>query len=201
VKTERRLVLASASPRRRALLESAGYVFDILSVDVDEGIPPGMDPAEGAVQVARRKAEAAALRTGDALVIAADTIVVTPRGEILGKPRDPAHARAMLADLSGTTHTVITGVFVRDTRNGASRGRAVMTEVVFGRMSPEEIEEYVTSGEAMGKAGAYAIQETGDRFVTELRGSFTNVVGLPMETVEELLLELAPATEPEGGQQ
>jgi septum formation protein len=199
VKTKRRLVLASASPRRKALLESAGYVFDILPVEVDESIPVTMAPPEGAVEVARRKAGAAAERAGDALVIAADTIVVTPRGGILGKPRDLAHARAMLADLSATTHTVITGVFVRDTRNGASRGRAVATEVVFGRMSPEEIEEYVASGEAMGKAGAYAIQETGDRFVTELRGSFTNVVGLPMETVEELLSELAPAIEPEGG--
>ncbi len=199
MKISRRLVLASASPRRKALLESAGYLFDILPVEVDESIPVSADPAEGAVEVARRKAEAAAPRAGDALVIAADTIVVTPTGEVLGKPRDPAHARAMLAGLSGTTHTVITGVFVQDTRNGTSRGRAVATEVVFARMSPQEIDQYVASGEAVGKAGAYAIQETGDRFVTELRGSFTNVVGLPMETVEELLSQLAPATEPEGG--
>lgn len=189
----RRLVLASASPRRKALLEGAGYVFETLATDVDEEIPAGMSPSEGAVEVARRKAGTAIALARDAVVIGADTIVVTPEGEILGKPQDETDAKEMLGRLSGTTHTVITGVVLLDAESGASVERAVATEVVFGGMSPREIDEYVASGEAMGKAGAYAIQETADRFVTELRGSFTNVVGLPVEIIAEMLSELGNA--------
>lgn len=185
--TRRRLILASASPRRRSLLSEAGYRFEVVSPDVDETMPPGMPPAEAAVEVARRKARAVALSAADALILAADTIVVTPAGEVLGKPADEADARAILGRLSGTTHTVITGVYIIDTATGRAAGRAVETRVAFGGMTAAEIDAYVASGEAMGKAGAYAIQETGDRFVREVMGSFSNVVGLPMEAVEEML--------------
>jgi septum formation protein len=183
----RHLVLASASPRRKALLAGEGYVFDVTPAEVDESMPPGVDPARGAVVIARRKAEAVRPLAGDAILIAADTIVVTPGGEVLGKPADEADALRMLRGLSGTTHRVITGVAVVDCLTGRALERAVETGIVFGEMSEGEIAEYVASGEAMGKAGAYAIQETGDRFVREVRGSFSNVVGLPMEAIAEMM--------------
>ncbi|MCD6405669.1 MAG: septum formation protein Maf [Planctomycetes bacterium] len=192
--TEKRLVLASSSPRRRVLLAEGGYSFEVIASDVDESLPAGLSPEDAAVEVARRKALAVAAEAAGAVVLAADTIVVTSEGEVLGKPDTPDDARRMLGCLCGTTHRVITGVFILDTAAGRSLGRAVSTTIVFGEMSPGRIEEYVASGEAMGKAGAYAIQETGDRFVREVRGSFSNVVGLPMEAVGEMLDDLdAPA--------
>lgn len=193
-----RLVLASASPRRRDLLAAAGYRFRVHPADVDETLSADLPPADAAVEVARRKALAAAPRAGGSVVLAADTIVVTPKGEILGKPEDPDHARRMLRRLAGTRHCVITGVFIIDTATGAQVSEAVTTGILFGVMSDEEIDRYVDSGEAMGKAGAYAIQETGDRFVRRLQGSFSNVVGLPMEALEGMLDELERACASQG---
>jgi len=193
VSVRERLVVASASPRRRDLLVAAGHRFRVRPADVDETPPSGLPPAEAAVEVARRKALAVAPGAGGSVVLAADTIVVTPRGEVLGKPDNPDHARRMLRRLSGTRHCVVTGVFIIDTATGAQVSRAVTTGIVFGAMSDEEIDRYVDSGEAMGKAGAYAIQETGDRFVRQVQGSFSNVVGLPMEALEEMLDELERA--------
>lgn len=172
------------------LLAQGGYSFEVISGDVDESLPAGLSPEEAAVEVARRKALAVAAQAAGAVVLAADTIVVTSEGEVLGKPDTPDDARRMLASLSGTMHRVITGVFILDTAVGRSLGRAVSTTIVFGEMSSGQIEDYVATGEAMGKAGAYAIQETGDRFVREVRGSFSNVVGLPMEAVGEMLGDL-----------
>jgi len=188
-----RLVLASASPRRSALLREAGYRFRVEAAEVDESPPKDLSPADAATAVALRKALAAAGRVPGAVVIAADTIVVAPGGVILGKPADAEDARRMLSRLSGSTHSVITGVAVIDTATGARETRAVETEIVFGRMSERDIDRYVESGEAMGKAGAYAIQERADRFVREVRGSFTNVVGLPMEALGEMLESLERA--------
>ena len=185
--TQRRLVLASASPRRRQLLEEAGFTFDVAPADVDETLPDGLPPGEGAVEVARRKAEAAARGLRAAVVLAADTIVVAPGMRVFGKPADEDDARRMLRELSGSTHVVITGVAIMDSDTGRRLSRAVSTEVVFGRMSDADIDEYVGSGEALGKAGSYAIQETGDRFVQRVNGSLTNVVGLPMEAVVGML--------------
>jgi len=185
---ERSLILASASPRRNDLLAEAGYVFEVAPADVDESLPGGMPPEDAAVEVARRKALAVA--AAGSVVLAADTIVVTPSGEIVGKPVDAADARRMLRRLSGTTHVVVTGILVTDAQTGAALSRAVATRVFFARMTDAEIDAYVESGEALGKAGAYAIQETGDRFVTRIEGSYTNVVGLPMEAVRETLAEL-----------
>ena len=187
----RRLVLASASSRRRELMAEAGYQFDVVTADVDETLPAGLSPEDAAVEVARRKAEDVAPRVKGALVLAADTVVVTPEGEVVGKPADEADARRMLRALSGSTHRVITGVYLVDTETGAAVSRAVATRVVFERMTDAEIEAYVASGEALGKAGAYAIQETGDRFVRRVEGSFTNVVGLPVEAVGEMLARIA----------
>jgi septum formation protein len=172
-------------------MAGAGYSFEVVAPEADESIPDGLSPEAAAVEVARRKAQAVALLRPRSVVIAADTIVVAPTGRILGKPLDAAHARAMLRELSGSTHVVITGVVVIDAGSGVRLSQAVSTRVVFGRMADREIDAYVDSGEAFGKAGAYAIQETADRFVRRVEGSFTNVVGLPMEAVSQMLGELA----------
>jgi len=183
----KKLVLASASPRRKSLLAEAGYRFETIASEVDETLPGGLSPEDAAVEVARRKALAVVARARDSVILAADTIVVTPSGEIAGKPLDAADARRMLRALSGSTHVVITGVFLIDASTGRTASQAVSTRVVFGKMTGAEIDAYVDSGEALGKAGAYAIQETGDRFVRRVDGSFTNVVGLPMEVVSRML--------------
>ena len=176
------LVLASASPRRRALLQAAGIAFRVVEPRVDEHDPERGDPHAVALANAVRKAEAV---SGDA-VLGADTVVAVG-DRLLGKPRDAAHARELLAALSGTTHRVVTGVAL--VAGGRTRTRSVETRVTMRPLSPAEIEAYVASGEAMGKAGAYAIQETADRFVTALDGPFDNVVGLPVDAVRELLEE------------
>ena len=182
--------LASGSPRRRDLLREAGYDFTVVDPAGDESAARGDGTPEGlAVERASIKARSAAGQLGSGLVVGADTIVVLA-GRVIGKPADRGDAKRMLSELSGTTHRVITGVSVVDAASGRELTRAVSTGIVMAPMSAAEIDEYVSSGEADGKAGAYAIQETADRFVREVRGSFTNVVGLPMEALEEMLAEM-----------
>lgn len=176
------LILASGSPRRRALLEEAGIRFSVVVPDVPEDEPERGDPNAVALGNARRKAEAV---PGD-LVLAADTVVALG-DRLLGKPRDEAHARELLRALSGTTHAVVTAVALK--AKGRVLVRAVRTKVTMRRLREEEIAAYARSGEGMGKAGAYAIQETADRFVTRLEGPFDNVVGLPVDAVRALLRE------------
>lgn len=176
------LVLASGSPRRRALLEKAGIAFRVVVPDVPEHEPERGDPRAVAALNARRKAEAV---PGD-LVLAADTVVAVG-DRLLGKPRDEAEARELLRALSGTTHVVVTAVALK--ARGRMLERAVATRVTMRRLGEEEIRAYAASGEGMGKAGGYAIQETADRFVTALDGPFDNVVGLPVDAVRELFRE------------
>lgn len=185
----RAFILASASPRRQSLLSDAGYRFDVVPAEADESLPAGVPPADAAVEIALRKAAAVARLHPGSLVLGADTIVVAPGSKVLGKPLDENDARKMLRELSGSTHVVITGVAIIDSGTGRRVLRAVSTSVVFGRMTAADIDAYVASGEALGKAGAYAIQETGDRFVKSVDGSFTNVVGLPMEAIAEMLAD------------
>jgi len=197
-----RLVLASASPRRRELLAAAGLAFDVAPADVDESLPPGTDPVEGAVRLARSKAEAVAARLfargagapADELVLAADTIVAIEdpaepgATRLLGKPADAGEARAMLRLLSLSRHAVVTGVAALRTRDGALETGFERTWVTMRAIAPAEVEAYVRSGEWEGKAGGYAIQETADRFVTKLEeGGIDNVVGLPVGLALELL--------------
>jgi len=174
------LVLASGSPRRRALLEQAGIAFRVVVPDVPEDEPERGDPHAGALANARRKAEAV---PGD-LVLAADTVVAVG-DRLLGKPRDEADAEDLLRALSGTTHVVVTAVALK--ARGRIHERAVATRVTMRRLGDDEIRAYAASGEGMGKAGGYAIQETADRFVTKLDGPLDNVVGLPVAAVKELL--------------
>jgi septum formation protein len=188
----RLVVLASASPRRRELLERAGLAFTIEVSDVDEALDPRTPPEEAALELAERKARAvtARLRERDVLVLAADTIVAVAERQ-LAKAADEREAAGMLRALSGTRHRVITGVCAMRTQDLALARGFERTFVTMREISEREIAEYVASGEWKDKAGAYAIQESADRFVTQLEeGGFDNVVGLPVELSLRLLAEL-----------
>ena len=180
------LVLASASPRRRDLLTELGVAFSVRAAAVDETPPPRAAPDAAAREIAQRKALAVLADAPGATVLAADTIVVAADGEFLGKPADAADARRMLGKLSGTTHRVVTGVCLAKS-GAAPQTLSETTAVTMRPLTPAEIDAYVASGECFDKAGAYAIQESGDRFVTRVDGSWTNVVGLPMEPVVRML--------------
>jgi len=179
-----RLVLASASPRRRELLRAAGFSFDVIVPDVDERRLPGEPPARYVDRVARAKAEWGRTNVAGAVILAADT-VVTIGAEVLGKPADEPDARRMLGCLSGKEHQVLTGVAV------ASRERVetavVRTAVTFAELSPEDLNWYLASREPFDKAGAYAIQGLASRFVTRVAGSYSNVVGLPVAETAAIL--------------
>ena len=180
-----RLILASSSPRRQAFLKQLGIRFRIAVPDIDETPRRGESPAAVARRAARDKARAVAARAGSApVIVAADTIVVLGR-TILGKPKHAADARRMLKLLSGRDHKVITGVCVL--RGTKIRNFAVSTDVVFKELTAREIGFYVKSGEPMDKAGAYAIQGIGSFLVRAIRGSYTNVVGLPVAELLDVL--------------
>lgn len=182
-----RLVLASQSPRRAALLEAAGFTFDVDPVEVDERVRDGESPREYVARLALEKARYAACRNPGSVVLGADTAVLAGR-RLLGKPADAADAAAMLKRLSGRTHRVLTGVALC---LGSSTWTAVeVTRVRFLRLTDREIAWYVGTGEPDGKAGAYAIQGLASRFVDRIEGSYTNVVGLPVSTVYRGLVTL-----------
>jgi len=187
-----RLILASASPRRRDLMAEAGYAFDVEPADVAEGLPDESDdPGGEAERLAEAKARAVAGVAGDARdnrrwVIGADTIVVLGR-RMIGKPRDARDAEAILRTLSGTEHAVITGVALVQCGSGRSLVRHAATGIRMRTLGDDEIRRYVAAGGSHGKAGAYAVQEGADRYIERMDGSFTNVVGLPMELLEEML--------------
>ncbi len=184
------LILASSSPRRRELLQSAGYEFEV----IDPPLPEPADerrvmlPGQLAEALAYFKARSVAEQYPNRCVLSADT-VVSLGGKAIGKPADAEEAHRMLSSLSGTRHSVITGVALL----GPCCQRLIAADVTYVTMRPisaDEIAEYIDSGEWEDKAGAYAIQETADRFVDSLDGSFSNVVGLPMELIERMVREL-----------
>jgi len=186
------LVLASGSPRRRDLLGARGLVFDVRPADVDETPVPGED-AEGLVRrLAASKAEAALAAAPERpiVVLAADTLVSVD-GDVLGKPVDEADAARMLRLLSGSRHQVLTGVAVASSTGTAATLSVEVetTHVHMAQWTEDQITAYVASGEPMDKAGSYAIQEVGDRFVTRIEGSFDNVVGLPVDRTCRMLAE------------
>jgi septum formation protein len=193
----RPLILASASPQRRTLLTelaergAPAEPFEIEAADVDETPPPG-PLAEAVRAIARRKAAAVAARRERGTVIAADTVIDLD-GELLGKPRDAADARAMLARLGGREHRVHTGVALAHRPSGRALDGVDSTTVRFRALSPEEIARYVASGEPFGKSGSYAIQGGAKPFVARIDGALDNVVGLPLALVRALLGELAAA--------
>jgi septum formation protein len=176
-----RLVLASTSPRRAALLRAAGYDFDVRPSGAEEWPFTGGDPAGYAELLARAKAGGG---DGDEVVVGADTVVVVD-GSVLGKPAGPDHAAAMLRRLSGRTHEVVTGVAVRH-RGGLRSGHA-RTRLTLRVLEEQEIRAYVATGEPLDKAGAYGYQGGAARFVTRLEGDADTVIGLPLALLRELL--------------
>jgi septum formation protein len=170
------------------LLERAGYDFEVVAPDLDEPAQDagqGLQPAQAAEAIAYFKARSVAAMFPDRRILAADTVVCAG-GRIIGKPRDADDARKILREISSEPHTVVTGVALLEP--GEERLIASdTTQVTMRPMSDEEIEDYIASGEWEGKAGAYAIQETADRFVEKVEGSYTNVVGLPMELVDRMI--------------
>lgn len=188
-----RLVLASASPRRAELLAAAGFAFEVMASDIDERRLPDEPPENYVRRLAREKAERAwdrlAARGDDIVVVGADTAVIAD-GDVLGKPSDAGDSASMIARLSGRSHQVLTGVSLRSPTGEV--GAVVATTVWFNDLDADAIAWYVASGEGRDKAGAYAIQGLASRFIPKIEGSYTNVVGLPVATVFELLQRLPP---------
>ncbi|HMB59269.1 MAG TPA: nucleoside triphosphate pyrophosphatase [Xanthomonadales bacterium] len=196
-----RLILASASPRRKALLEQLDLPFIIVTADVDEGILTGESPADyvcrTAVKKAKRAARNLARETSETInlpILAADTTVVLD-GRILGKPNDEAGAAEMLKRMSGRTHEVYSGVVVL--HDGAEWKDLNVTRVTFARLERRWIEAYCASGEPLDKAGAYGVQGHAAQFIMHLDGSYSGVMGLPLYETMNLLrktgLEVYPA--------
>jgi septum formation protein len=185
------LVLASASPRRRELLAASGVGFEIVPSTVAETRHSGEPPEAFAQRLAREKASDVAQHWPGRCVLAADTIVIAD-ASLFGKPTDRDDARRMLRALSGRTHRVLTAVALVDAA-GHIAETAVESEVEFRQLTAGEIETYLDSGEAFDKAGAYAIQGLAQKFVTRVRGSYSNVIGFPMDEVLELLRRHCPS--------
>ena len=185
-----RLILASASPRRRDLLRNAGFDFEVRPGRIVEEIQPGEQPADFARRAAREKAlQIAASTPPGGLVLGADTVVVI-NGETLGKPSDPQDAARMLRLLSGRTHQVHTGICLVRAPDETEALKHETTLVTFRKLDEPEILQYVESGEPWDKAGAYAIQGLASKFVTRISGCYSNVVGLPVALVYEILKPL-----------
>ncbi len=192
--TSSRLILASVSPRRRDLLTQAGYAFEVVPSDIDESAFEGSSagPREHAEALALAKAQSVASRYPDALVIGADTLVDYD-GQIIGKPADAEEAEAITRKLFIAPHKVITGLALVRLRDNTQVVESDVTIVYPRKMTQEQIARHIAGGSWEGKAGAYAIQETGDEFVDHIEGSLTNVMGLPMELLQRLLNDLRPS--------
>jgi septum formation protein len=188
-----KIILASSSMRRAEILREAGIAFEVRAAEIDETRLPGETAEAMVARLAEAKARAAAAHMDssirDCIVLGADTTVELG-GKILGKPRDPAHAREMLTMLSGRTHHVLTGIFLLRFPGNATRAAVENSAVTFAPISEEEISAYVASGEPLGKAGAYAIQGLAGRFIPRIEGCYFNVVGLPLTRLYALLRDL-----------
>lgn len=180
------LILASASPRRRELLSQLGVTFDVVVAQVTEHEDPTTDPRVMVTHNAALKADWVSARYPDAIVLGADTTVFVDN-IALNKPRDLAEARSMLRRLSGRAHSVFTGLAVRRQSDGLRIDDGVVTEVDFKAIDDTVIDEYLKRVNVLDKAGAYGIQEHSDLIVAGYRGSFTNIVGLPVETTKQIL--------------
>lgn len=186
-------MLASQSPRRRELLQQAGFQFTVSPVKLSENIEENLNPEENASQIATDKAQACldqnkALKQQGFLILAADTIVAVD-DQMLGKPTSVEEASAFLRLMSGRAHRVITGMALIETGTKKFWRGYDETEVVFRKLSDQEILEYASSGEPMDKAGGYGIQGAAKKFVSSTNGSWSNVVGLPLERLERVLKE------------
>ncbi|MGC2063626.1 MAG: Maf family protein [Thermodesulfovibrionales bacterium] len=183
---QRRIILASASPRRKELLELIGLSFSIVPSNYEEDMTLKLSPRRLACLLSAKKAEDVARKCPDALVIAADTFIDL-KGKLLGKPQTPAEAKQMLRSLSNRSHEVITGFTVLDTTSGDKVSKAIATKVYFKNLNQREIDAYVASGEPMDKAGAYAIQGLGSVIIKKIDGDYFNVIGLPLNALTSAL--------------
>lgn len=183
-----RLILASASPRRRELLAGLGREFEVLVADVTEHEHPAAEPRAMVAHNAALKADWVAARHPDAWVLGADTTVYLDQ-TVLNKPRDLAEARAMLRQLSGRTHTVFTGVALRRHRSGVAVDQGVASQVTFRTLDDRVIDAYFLLVNPLDKAGAYGIQEGRDLIIAGWEGSFTNIMGLPMDETKHILTQ------------
>ncbi len=187
--TKNKIILASASPRRQSLLSDAGFEFEVVPCTIDEPrLPPGemVDAHVWVESLAFFKARCVKKNYPDAIVIGADTIV-SHSNQIIGKPKDESDARRMLTNLFGGKNEVITGVAILPPAGHEMIVTHVSTTLTMREMNPDEVERYLASGAWKDKAGAYALQEGGDQFLESMDGSYSNVVGLPMEKLTELL--------------
>jgi septum formation protein len=183
---KRKVVLASASPRRRDLLALTGLSFSVDPGSYKEVLPPGVRPRLLARRLSSEKAKAVAKRHSSALVIAADTFIVY-RDHLLGKPHTEKEAIRMLGLLNGRSHSVVTGFTIIDTVTGKSVSKSVETKVWFKKLSKKEMASYVKTGEPLDKAGAYAIQGLGSLIIEKIEGDYFNVIGLPLSALAEAL--------------
>ncbi|HEY2091705.1 MAG TPA: Maf family protein [Thermoanaerobaculia bacterium] len=181
-----KFILASASPRRRELLASIGLTFDVIPSHVPEVRDERESPEEYVARLSREKAQAVASKYADEWIIAADTTVLLGE-QLLEKPVDEADARRMLATIAGHTHIVYTGVTLQNVSAGWSETRIAESEVRMLPLSSEDIVWYVKTGEPLDKAGAYAVQGIGSMFIDSIHGSYSNVVGLPLATLFQML--------------
>lgn len=179
------LILASSSPRRQELLREAGIAFEVHPAHINEDQHQGELPLDYSCRLAHEKAEVVAQRFPQRSILGADTIVIVDQ-EVLGKPRDPADAARMLRRLSGRSHNVTTAVCVISP-SGKTETQSCTTQVFFRQITENEIQQYVSGGEPMDKAGAYAIQGGASRWTDRIEGEYSNVVGLPLSLVTEML--------------
>jgi len=187
------LILASASPRRAELLRLLGLAFEVIPSHLDETALEGEAPPEHVLRLSREKADGIAELFPEALVLGADTVVVID-GLVLGKPKTQEEAREMLARLSGREHIVFTGFSLISKQKNLQFSQVVQSAVLFKEIPEDEILWYVNSEEPYDKAGGYAVQGMGAFFIREIRGSYTNVMGLPLSEVVETLKDLGTLT-------
>lgn len=183
---KKRLILATNSSRRVALLKTLGYCFDIIPHNIQESIPRNVLPTDLVQNLAFMKANDVAERVNNAIIVSADTLVFHKKN-IIGKPKDARDAKRILSLLSNSKHSIFTGVCIIEMPSKKKLLRNEQTHITMKDISEEEIEAYIQSGEPMDKAGAYAIQGEGKKFIEEIDGSYSNVVGLPLELVLEML--------------
>jgi septum formation protein len=185
----KRIILASTSPRRKEILENIKLNFEIVPSPYEEDMSLPLTPTELVKELSKGKASAVASNYTDAVVIGADTIVA--HGEkVLGKPKSVEQAKEMLKMLSGTTHSVITGLTVIDTATGTMYNEAIETKISLKELSDKEIDAYIATGEPMDKAGSYAIQGFAALFVTKIEGDYFGVMGLPVSRLGEILKQI-----------
>lgn len=182
----KQIILASASPRRKEILEKTGLKFQVYAGSYEEDMGLPMEPQKLATFLSQEKAKTVALKYKDALIIAADTFIIF-KGEALGKPHTNEEAKRMLSLLNGKTHSVITGYTVMDTGSNKKISRLVESRVTFKKLTEDEIKAYVKSGEPLDKAGAYAVQGLGAVIVKRIEGDYFNVMGLPLSSLTEVL--------------